>query len=193
MAENVPDMLKGGEARKFTFAVQAALNEMGYKVWAKVYSTQNAGIATARRRLVFTGIREDLGVEPPKVRLTRDGYTLREGLATITIESPQDEVDKAWQDGRTGYPKCDKPAECDHWKVDGRCAYQAGAYWHDLKRGEWHEKRITLGRAEWDRPCPTFTATGANDGACCIMHPDECRRFTRRRSSGCQASPSTSS
>lgn len=196
LAENVPDMLKNGDARKFTFEVQQCLGELGYEVFARVYSSLNVGTATMRRRLIFMGVRRDVG-QVPRPTLSGNGYTLAEGLRTLPVEIPADELDYSWTDGtgkdpETGdsLPHCEAlPGTCnEHYQYKGRCAYAMAELWEKLPYGTWHQgefnadgkwyKRITMGRAAWDKPCPTLTATGATAGAACVHHPDECRRFT---------------
>lgn len=183
LAENVPDMLKEGEARRFTFAVQDALRGMGYDVHAQVYSTKHAGGATIRRRLIFMGVRRDVGSVPRPV-LTGDGYTLREALGTFPGPIPDDEWMESWQDGtgtnsRTGEP-LPRYVVADHWEtcLDVRTFHSRDICKLTKNDDGRYPSLLTLGRAKWDEPLPTVTATGRGKGAACIMHPDECRRFT---------------
>lgn len=196
IAENVPGMLKGDPTtepnggRAYLFMIQGMLADLGYEVWADVYSSLNVGCATARRRLVITGVRKDIG-RVPRPKFYGSGYTLREALDALPGPIPDDEWRYSWADG-TGsdakgrtLPLCDKErGTCEkHTQYRGadgivRCAYTTAYYWSQTAIGTTNDKRITLGRAAWDRPCPTFTAAGMTSGTAEIMHPDECRRFT---------------
>lgn len=184
LAENVPDMAKAGAARDYLFMIQGMLNDLGYEVHAKVYSSLAAGAATMRKRMIITGVRKDVGVVP-RPMLSGSGYTLREALATLPVPNPEDELGWSFIDGtgvdpETGgpIPSCKDPETCKHTKFEGRCAYAMAPVWASLERGKWHPKYLTLGRASWDKPCPTFLASGGGAGSSAIMHPDECRRFT---------------
>lgn len=191
LAENVPDMAKPGAAQQYLFMIQGMLNDLGYEVWAKVYSSLAVGCATMRKRLILMGVRKDVG-QVPRPFLSGSGYTVREALEALPGPNPEDELAWSWQDG-TGVdpadgehiPKCKVgPPECTkHPTIDGvHCAYTVAPVWHRLKPSRdtaaFDEKYITLGRAAWDGPCPTFLASGGNAGSSAIMHPDVCRRFT---------------
>lgn len=191
LAENVPDMLKGdhikepNSGRAYLYMIQSMLGELGYDLHVGVYSSLWVGCATMRKRLILIGLRKDIG-EVPRPKLSGDGYTLREALDALPGPIPEDEWNYCWADG-TGkqpdgspMPNCkNDPATCEkHIQVNGRCAYTVAKFWAETPIGGFHDVRITLGRADWNKPCPTFTAAGANSGASAIMHPDQCRRFT---------------
>lgn len=186
LAENVPDMAKPGAAQQYLFMIQAMLRELGYHVHAQVHSSLNVGCATMRKRLILVGVRKDIANDVPRPRFRGSGYTLREALSALPGPIPEDELNYSWADGTgcqpdgTPMPKCDaEPGTCEkHVQYHGRCAYSVAPLWEELRPGDFHDIRITLGRASWDKPCPTFTAAGANSGASAIMHPDQCRRFT---------------
>lgn len=196
IAENVPDMLKGdpikepNSGRAYLFMIQRMLEELGYEVWCDVHSSLNVGCATMRKRLVVTAVRKDIG-SVPRPKFYGSGYTLREALDALPGPIPEDEFNYCWADGTAKSPDgrpmpfCEnEPGTCEkHTQFKGRdgvtrCAYSVAKFWEETPIGGFHDVRITLGRASWDRPCPTFTAAGANSGASAIMHPTECRRFT---------------
>lgn len=81
--ENVPGMVRG--KMKWIFAsIMRELKSTGYRVKAAVLDAAYYGVPQRRKRLIFIGAREDLGVEPsfpaPKSRPIPLGVAL-EGLA----------------------------------------------------------------------------------------------------------------
>jgi len=61
--ENVPGMVQGSMQGRFIEVMQA-LKATGYRVKCKLMNTANYGVPQSRRRLIWIGVREDLGVEP---------------------------------------------------------------------------------------------------------------------------------
>lgn len=174
LAENVPDMAKPGPAADYLFEIQSMLRELDYNLQVRVHSSTSVGCATRRKRLIIVGVRNDVGVAP-FVKFTGSGFTLREGLATLPVEIPDDEMAWSWTDARS---------------LTGT-EYAVSRHWYCLQPGEGHSidickfpegertHRFNLVRAAWDRPVGTFTATGGHTtGSSNIMHPDEPRNFT---------------
>lgn len=64
VAENVSGLVKG-VAKGFFLEVLAALKACGYRVAARLLDAQWLGVPQQRQRIIFVGVREDLGVEPP--------------------------------------------------------------------------------------------------------------------------------
>jgi DNA (cytosine-5)-methyltransferase 1 len=61
--ENVPGMVRG--KMKLIFAeILSELKQSGYDVTAKILNTMYFGVPQSRQRLIFIGVREDLGIEP---------------------------------------------------------------------------------------------------------------------------------
>lgn len=183
LAENVPDMAKPGPPADYLFSIQRALGELGYDVHASLYSSQNAGAATIRTRLILLGVRRDVG-RVPRPYLAGEGYTLKEALDTCP-PSPQEEIDWMKMDGTGKHWETGKPlpeyAIHRHWR---HCIGP------DLGRPQFHNRDVCrnpdgdnsdyfgLGRASWHKPVPTLTATGQAPGSANIKHPDEARGFT---------------
>jgi len=63
VAENVQG-LAAGKARGYFLELLGAMKTAGYRVKARVLDAQWLGVPQRRRRLIFVGVREDLGVEP---------------------------------------------------------------------------------------------------------------------------------
>ena len=63
VAENVSGLVKG-TAKGYFKLVLSALRDCGYRVEAKVLDASWLGVPQARQRLIFIGVRDDLGVGP---------------------------------------------------------------------------------------------------------------------------------
>jgi DNA (cytosine-5)-methyltransferase 1 len=61
--ENVSGMVKGKMEIKFA-EILSALKQSGYVVKAKLMNTVNYDVPQIRERLIFIGVRNDLGIEP---------------------------------------------------------------------------------------------------------------------------------
>lgn len=61
--ENVPGMIHGKMQGRF-IEIMEALKATGYCVKCKLMNTANYGVPQARRRLIWIGVREDLGADP---------------------------------------------------------------------------------------------------------------------------------
>ena len=82
VAENVIGLVKG-VAKGFFIEILAALKDCGYNVKAKLLDAQWLGVPQMRQRIIFVGVRNDLGLasvhpEPLKYR-----YSVRDALPDI--------------------------------------------------------------------------------------------------------------
>lgn len=62
-AENVSGLVKGS-AKGYFLEILAALRKVGYRVRSRLLDAQWLGVPQARQRIIFIGVREDLGLEP---------------------------------------------------------------------------------------------------------------------------------
>jgi DNA (cytosine-5)-methyltransferase 1 len=88
--ENVSGMVKG--KMKLIFAeIMRELKASGYKVSARLLNAMYFGVPQSRQRMIFIGVREDLGIEPshPKAQsrplVVRDAFT---SLPTLDLDVP---------------------------------------------------------------------------------------------------------
>ncbi|WP_084571157.1 DNA cytosine methyltransferase [Deinococcus misasensis] len=79
IAENVSGLVKGTAKGYFKLILQA-LKACGYRVKAPLLNAAWLGAPTARERLIFIGVREDLELEPPIPTPLPYQYTLREAF-----------------------------------------------------------------------------------------------------------------
>jgi DNA (cytosine-5)-methyltransferase 1 len=82
VAENVAGLVKG-TAKGYFKIILARLKECGYNVRAKVLDAQWLGVPQTRGRVIFIGVREDLGVEPAFPKPLPYRYSVRDALPWI--------------------------------------------------------------------------------------------------------------
>lgn len=165
LAENVPSLAHGDLAQAFWKSILRRLSDAGYWTHSDVYYAHHFGAATSRSRLFMFGIRRDLCEHWDRFpRRSPYIYTLRDALSTLPVELPEDEL-----------------ANCTP-----ASHHQAVRMWADCKPGGSPEgygpsgvTGFSLIRCDWDKPCPTITATsGMTPSSYGVMHPDEPRKFT---------------
>ena len=157
VAENVAGMVRGVAKGVFVETL-AALKACGYRVAARVLDASWLGVPQQRRRLIFVGVRDDLGIEPVHPKPFPHQYTLRDGV-----------------------PWVDRPDE-NPFPVEPETninKYAIGREWDRMGRaGTQSEKYFQLVRPRLDRPVPTLTATAGQTGAAGVCHPLERRKFS---------------
>ena len=79
VAENVSGLVKG-VAKGYFLEILAALKGSGYRVEAGLLDAQWLGVPQTRQRLIFVGVREDLGLPPAFPRPLPYRYSVREAL-----------------------------------------------------------------------------------------------------------------
>lgn len=82
VAENVSGLVKG-TAKGYFLEILAALKACGYQVKAKVLDAQWLGVPQMRQRVIFVGIRNDLGLEPVFPKPLSYQYTVKEIMPYI--------------------------------------------------------------------------------------------------------------
>lgn len=83
VAENVSGLVKG-VAKGYFIEILTALKSCGYRVKAKVLDAQWLGVPQARQRVIFMGVREDLGREPAYPEPLPYRFSVRDALPWIT-------------------------------------------------------------------------------------------------------------
>lgn len=82
VAENVSGLIKG-TAKGYFLEILAALKACGYNVAAKVLDAQWLGVPQMRQRLIFIGVRNDLGIAPAHPKPLAYRYSVRDALPWI--------------------------------------------------------------------------------------------------------------
>ena len=151
VAENVSGLVKG-TAKGYFKEILVALRACGYRVSAKLLSAQWLGVPQMRQRLIFVGMRNDLGIDPVHPRPLPYYYSALEAIADVeNSDAALKEVDLA--------------------------QYKIGNWWHRIRPGEAAVDRFNLIKPRINGPSPTLTAT-ADVGAAAVCHPLEPRKFT---------------
>lgn len=152
VAENVSGLVKG-TAKGYFKLILADLKAAGYRVEAQVLDAQWLGVPQARQRLIFVGVRDDLGVAPAHPSPLPYRYTVRDalGLAPLQFEAE---------------------AESDISR------FAIGREWDKLKPGEQSSKFFSLVRPSLDGPSPCVTQLGGNASVAGVTHPTERRKFS---------------
>jgi DNA (cytosine-5)-methyltransferase 1 len=83
IAENVSGLVRG-KAKGYFKRIFAALKDCGYRVEARLLDAQWLGVPQSRRRLIFIGVRNDLGLAPVFPKPLPYRYSLREVLPWIS-------------------------------------------------------------------------------------------------------------
>lgn len=84
IAENVSGLVKG-TAKGYFLEILAALKDSGYRVQCKLLDAQWLGVPQTRQRVIFMGVRNDLGIDPVYPKPLPYRYTVRDALPEIGI------------------------------------------------------------------------------------------------------------
>jgi DNA (cytosine-5)-methyltransferase 1 len=85
VAENVAGLVKG-TAKGYFKLILARLRACGYRVQARVLDASWLGVPQSRNRLIFIGVREDLGMDPAHPAPLPYQYTVRDALPWILAQ-----------------------------------------------------------------------------------------------------------
>lgn len=154
VAENVSGLVKG-TAKGYFLDILAALKAQGYRVSARLLDAQWLGVPQARQRLIFVGVRDDLGISPVHPSPLPYRYSIREALPWLDgIETGINPDTGA----RSGYGVSQHGADDPAPTVMAHGMAGVGKHQttvrsrviHDTS-GEWGKGDVT------DQPCPTIT------------------------------------
>jgi DNA (cytosine-5)-methyltransferase 1 len=86
--ENVSGMVRG--KMKLVFAeILHELKASGYKVSARLLNAMYFGVPQSRQRLIFIGIREDLGIEPSHPKAKWQPITVGVALSDLIVDTSE--------------------------------------------------------------------------------------------------------
>ena len=144
--ENVSGLVKG--KMKLVFAeIMRELKASGYRVSCRLLNTMYFNVPQSRQRLIWIGIREDLGIEPSHPRAESRPVTVRE----------------AWENVSVGF----YPEIKGKWAEIGKRLPQGKT--DEYFAGKGHG--FGLQRLAENRPSPTIRKTMAQSGWACLLHP----------------------
>jgi DNA (cytosine-5)-methyltransferase 1 len=150
--ENVSGMVKG-KMRLVFVEILRELKASGYRVRARLMDAKYYGVPQSRQRVIFIGVREDLGLEPSHPAPQTRPLTVRtalEGADSNDLPAPPIRSTKI------DVVKSIPPSE-------------NGSY----VMGESHY--FNVGRLAWGRPSKTLMKTGYMMGVPLILHPEQDR------------------
>jgi DNA (cytosine-5)-methyltransferase 1 len=185
VAENVSGLIKG-TAKGYFLEILAALKACGYTVQARLLDAQWLGVPQTRQRLIFQGVRKDLGLEPVFPKPLPYRYSVREALPWVSglrwesggqhgnkVFAVDHEPCQTIQAGGGGSQlRYAVEAETDISR------YAIGQEWDRLGPGEKSSKYLNLIKPELDRPCPTICQSHGNPSLAGVVHPTQKRKFT---------------
>lgn len=151
VAENVSGLVKG-VAKGWFLEILARMKACGYRVEARVLDAQWLGVPQQRQRLIFVGVREDLGVAPRHPTPLTHRYSVREAI---------------WDLARAG-----------GYENEDIRRFAIGPEAEKLREGGHSDRYISLQKCSNDAPAFTITARGGYAGVAGPVHPEGWRKFT---------------
>lgn len=138
--ENVSGMVKGKMKLLFV-EILKELKASGYQVSAKLLNAKYFHVPQSRERMIFIGVRNDLGVMPSHP--AAENQPISFGNAVIKIEDAKEN------------PACVSALKEKRWL--------------ETRPGKNHHKRFSLVRLSFDKPSPTLQKSSS--GTAGHMHP----------------------
>lgn len=172
--ENVSGMVKG--VMKVVFAeIMRELKASGYKVSARLLNAMYFNVPQSRQRMIFVGVREDLGIEPSHPVAESELITFRQAVKGLSETVQDSNIDHVW---------IDEVAKQTKWV--GRA--------FEMLPGEKLIKGNASGiRLHWDKPSPTIQKNAPPGCAPYIrnsmIHPSQPRTPSIREMARCQSFP----
>jgi len=170
IAENVSGMVQG-KAKGYFLRIARAMRAAGYVVESRLLDAQWLGVPQARRRVIFQGIREDLGRSPAWPRPLPYRYAVRDALADL----PNGQSTGTVMRGAIKDPELNVQAVANGVNIE---RYAIGPEAEKLTEGRSSRRFFDLARADQGRPSPTITALGGWHGAAAVLHPIGVRKFS---------------
>lgn len=156
--ENVSGMVKG--IMKLVFVeILKELKASGYKVSAKLLNAMYFNVPQSRQRMIFIGVREDLGIEPSHPEGENLPVTVRQALFNIIDDSPVP-------------PKLNETSSVAKLMRTCLPGKSLGSSGNKGKYYSWI-------KASFDKPCPTIPKSVTWAGYS-IWHPIEERSLSGR-------------
>jgi len=184
VAENVSGLVKG-TAKGYFKEILAAMKACGYNVKARLLDAQWLGVPQMRQRVIFIGVRNDIGLEPVHPHPLAYRYSVQDALPWITKQGdnggfgggsmreatgPSPTIGTGVQAGNVRFPPALVEADISRYAI--------GREWDRLGQGEHSTRYFQLTKASVALPSPTVTQTGGDLSAASVTHPTERRKFT---------------
>lgn len=157
VAENVSGLVKGA-AKGYFKLILRELQGCGYKVAAKVLDAQWLGVPQMRKRVIFVGVRDDVGKAPAFPRPMKYYYSIADACSWIVgVERDPRKVEPFG-----GKIEREKPAP---------------TITIHQRHGDWRND-VVLVKADPKKPTPTICHIHGQRGVASVVHPYEKRKFT---------------
>lgn len=153
VAENVSGLVKG-TAKGFFLEILRELKR-GYRVEARLLDAQWLGVPQRRTRVIFVGVRDDLGLDPAFPDPLPYQYSVRDALPWIVSQGDNGGFGRGSMRAATG-PSPTIGAEPSSGNNRAPPSLVEARIIHDTGRKGHRRRDVT------DEPCPTITA-GPND------------------------------
>lgn len=163
VAENVSGLIKGTAIGYFKEFLRE-MKKCGYRVKAQLLNAKWLGVPQSRERLIFMGVREDLGIDSVFPKPLPYIYNLRDAFAGLPEEREEkDRLIAEIKDFKIG--KILRQLPKNPSKKISASKIMNGSYFN-------------LIRASFNEPSPTLCQAGAVQSCACACACDEDRRFT---------------
>lgn len=157
--ENVSGMVRG-KMRLIFADIMRELKSCGYLVSCRLMSAKYFGVPQDRSRVIFIGVRDDLGITPSHPPAQRGIVTLRQALHELQ-NTPEQIAASCYPEGHS----------C-HALLQVMKAGEQGSKYHP--KGH----HFGLARLTWDAPSRTVLKQDGSGQSCGTCHPTELRRLT---------------
>lgn len=178
VAENVSGLVKG-RAKGYFKQIFAKLAACGYRVEARMLDAQWLGVPQSRQRLIFIGVRDDLGLEPAFPSPLAYRYSVRDAIPGITAVHGNKERRPTRRSPNLPAPTV-LSGNSRNGRVDGDTDisdFAIGVEWDRLAPGK-KGRYLNLIKPVPSEPCPSITAAGGGSSTASVVHPSERRKFT---------------
>ena len=185
VAENVSGLVKGTAKGYFKMILQG-MKDCGYTVTAKLLDAQWLGVPQQRQRIIFIGVRNDLGLAPVHPKPLTYQYSVRDALPWIQ-QMQTGSYGAEWRG--TGEPSgavLSSDGTRDHRrnviapveKETDISRYAIGDEWDRIGEDGHSKKYLQLTRPGRNGVVNTVTAEGGNTSLAGVTHPTEKRKFS---------------
>ncbi len=184
VAENVSGLVKG-TAKGYFKQILQRLKDCGYNVKARLLNAMYLGVPQSRERIIFIGVRNDLGLEPKFPKPQNKVWTLRDAIPWIDTARIMNDTSGQYNQGDV----TDKPSSTadtnprlfiEDKQYTDISKYQIGKFYDETEIGKNHKRRFNLSKPDIDKPCPTIIQSGGHLSTASVVHPYEKRKFTIR-------------
>jgi len=163
VAENVSGLIVG-KARGYFNDIIKEMRNCGYIVYAGDINAMWLGVPQSRRRVIFIGVRKDLGIKPSFPKPNNWYYTLGEALETV--KNTDEEINFLSEDiKKYNIYNVLKKIEKNPLKSVSGSEVTNGSYFNLIRESMY-------------RPCSTICQMNGKSSAAGNCHPLEDRKFT---------------